>query len=106
MQGELFGQLGLYVHAVLEPGELWAGDALSVTPQAGGNSGLPGLALWVNSDDWRDWKVTGKQIRVRLTQTLLCSTLLFTLVSSFKKLLTLIKQDGLDKKPSKLLTPH
>lgn len=51
----MFGQLGCDVHAVLQPGQLGAGDALGVAAQAGRDARLPGLALRVNSDDWRNW---------------------------------------------------
>lgn len=54
LQGELLGQLAGDVHAVLQPGQLGAGDALSVAAQAGGDARLPGLALWVHSDYRRD----------------------------------------------------
>lgn len=54
LQGELFGQLDFNVHSVLEPGELWAGDALGVAAQAGCDTRLSGLTLWINSDDRRN----------------------------------------------------
>lgn len=56
MQRELFGQLGGDVHAVLQPGQLGAGDTLGMAAQAGSDAWLPGLALRVNSDDRRNWK--------------------------------------------------
>lgn len=59
LQGELFGQLDLNVHAVLEPGELWTGDALGVAAQAGRDTWLSSLTFWINSDDRRNWE--GKQ---------------------------------------------
>lgn len=65
LQGELFGQLGCNVHAVLQPGQLGAGDALSVAAQAGSYTWLPCLALWVNSDDGGNWDVEKKKKRGR-----------------------------------------
>lgn len=68
LQGELFGQLGCDVHAVLQPGQLGAGDALSVAAQAGSDARLPGLALWIHSDDGRNWNMVkkgrGRQLRL------------------------------------------
>ena len=55
LQGELFRELGGDVHAVLQPGQLRAGDTLSVAAQAGGDARLPGLALWVHTDDGGNW---------------------------------------------------
>lgn len=54
LEGELFGQLARDVHAVLQPGQLRAGNPLSVTAQAGGDSWFSGLALRIHSDDGRN----------------------------------------------------
>ena len=59
MQSELLGQLGCDVHAVLQPGELGAGDALSVAAQAGSDTRLPGLTLWIHSDYRGNWNKRG-----------------------------------------------
>lgn len=56
LQGELFGQLGRDVHAVLQPGQLRAGDTLCMAAQAGSDAWLPRLALWVDSDDGGNWR--------------------------------------------------
>lgn len=57
----MFGQLGCDVHAVLQPGQLGAGDALGVAAQAGSDARLPGLALWVHSNDGRNWNMVNKR---------------------------------------------
>lgn len=50
----LLGGLWLQVHAVLQPQQFRVGDAVSVAVQAGRDTGLLGLCLWIHQDDWRD----------------------------------------------------
>ena len=56
LQGELFGQLGGDIHAVLQPGQLWLRDAVGMAAQARRHPRLPGLALRVHPDDGGDWR--------------------------------------------------
>ncbi len=67
LQGELFGQLGCDVHAILQPGQLGAGNAFCVAAQAGSDTRLPGLALWIHSDDGRNWNKVKESRRRQLT---------------------------------------
>lgn len=55
LQGELLGELGGDVHAILQPGQLRAGKAFGVASQASSDARLPGLAFWVHLDDGRNW---------------------------------------------------
>lgn len=60
LQCELLGQLAGDVHAVLQPGQLRAGDPVGVAAQAGRDARLPGLALWVDPDHRRNWRMRGR----------------------------------------------
>lgn len=86
LQGELFGQLGCDVHAILQPCQLRTGNTLSVAAQAGSDARLPRLALWVHSDDWRNWnkeeRSRGSQLRQRNNnkKNKVHPTMLFTLM--------------------------
>lgn len=58
-EGQLFGESGLQLQAVLQPQQFGVRDAVGVAVQAGRHAGLLGLRFWVDQDHRRDWRRGG-----------------------------------------------